>query len=201
MADGWTRGFDMSGIAFDEDRTATLITPRHVVMAAHFARPTSSQIVFHDRYGKRVKRTIIGLAPGKADVMVGLLDEDVPSNHRAYPLPAPEPDFSRLVGHPVLVTDKLRCLFVHQVAGIQDGWIRFQHDPQRKHGWGKNLIVGDSGNPSFLIVGRDLVLIETHTTGGPGAGPFFGDPEIQSAIRSAVAMLGGGHRIRTVAIR
>ncbi|MDG1671900.1 MAG: hypothetical protein P8H96_13615, partial [Akkermansiaceae bacterium] len=52
--------------------------------------------------------------------------------------------------------------------------IAFEYDVADTHGWGKKLIKGDSGNPSFLIDGQELVLVETHTSGGPGAGPFYG---------------------------
>ena len=65
--------------------------------------------------------------------------------------------------------------------------VRLGYIPEINPVYGRNLIVGDSGNPSFLIVNGQLVLLETHTTGGPGAGPFYGDPNIQAAIRAAIA--------------
>jgi hypothetical protein len=78
MADGWTRGMDMSGVSFNDSRTATLITPRHIVMAKHYSRPAGAPIIFHDRGGDRIQRKIIGFAPASGDVMVALLDEAVP---------------------------------------------------------------------------------------------------------------------------
>ncbi|MFK7849482.1 MAG: hypothetical protein AB8D78_00765 [Akkermansiaceae bacterium] len=200
MADGWTRGMDMSGVSFNDDRTATLVTPRHVVMAKHFARPALSSVVFHDRNGKRLSRKIIALEPGTGDVMVGLLDEAVPSNYTAYPLPVPGSNHSSLVNQRVIVTDQKRCLFVHQVAAVGAGRIAFKQDMSDQYGWGKNLVVGDSGNPAFLIVGKQLVLVETHTTGGAGAGPYYGDPGVQAGVRAAIKKLGGGQRIRTVRV-
>jgi hypothetical protein len=201
MADGWTRGMDMSGVAFDDTRTATLITPRHVVMAKHYARPAAAPVVFHDRSGKRIERKLIGFSSGAGDVMVGLLDEPVPSNYRPYPLPAVGSDITALIGRPVIVSDQNRNLFVHLISGFGNGTIRFKHDKTERHGWSKNLVGGDSGNPSFLIVGSELVLIETHTTGGPGAGPYYGDPAVQQSVRQAVQKLDPAHHIRTVAIR
>jgi hypothetical protein len=201
MADGWTRGMDMSGVSFNDTRTATLITPRHVVMAKHYARPAAAPVVFHDRSGKRIERKLIGFAAGAGDVMVGLLDEPVPTSYRPYALPAVGTDPAALVGRPVIVSDQNRNLFVHLVAGFRSGVIAFKHDPAKRHGWSKNLVVGDSGNPSFLIVGSELVLVETHTTGGPGAGPYFGDPAVQQGVRRAVEKLDSAYRIRTVAIR
>jgi hypothetical protein len=201
MAEGWTRGMDMSGVSFNDTRTATLITPRHVVMARHYARPAAAPVVFHDRNGKRIQRKLIGFSAGAGDVMVGLLDEPVPANYRPYPLPAAGSDTSALVGRPVIVTDQNRNLFVHLIAGAGNGAIAFKHDKTERHGWSKNLIVGDSGNPSFVIAGNELVLVETHTTGGAGMGPYYGDPTVQRSVREAVEKLDPAHRIRTVAIR
>lgn len=201
MAEGWTQGFDMSGVSFNDTRTTTLITPRHVVMAKHYARPAAAPVVFHDRYGKYIQRKIIGFAAGAGDVMVGLLDEPVPSNYRPYPLPAVGTNASVLLDRPVIVSDQHRNLFVHQIAGVGSGTIFFKHNKTESHGWSKNLVVGDSGNPSFLIVGNELVLVETHTTGGPGAGPYFGDPGVQQSVRQAVQKLDPAYRIRTVTIR
>lgn len=200
MADGWTRGMDMSGVAFDDTRTATLITPRHVVMAKHYARPAAAPVVFHDRSGKRIERKLIGFSSGAGDVIVGLLDEPVPSNYRPYPLPAVGADASALIGRPVIVSDQKRNLFVHLISGFGNGTIALKHDPAERYGWSKNLVVGDSGNPSFLIVGNELVLLETHTTGGPGTGPYYGDPAVQASVRAAVRKLDPSFTIRTVRV-
>lgn len=200
MADGWTRGMDMSGVSFNDTRTATLITPRHVVMAKHYSRPAAAPVVFHDRSGKRIQRKLIGFAGGAGDVMVGLLDEPVPSNYRPYPLPATASDAAALIGRPVIVSDQNRKLFIHLIAGVSGGMIAFKHDTTERQGWSKKLVTGDSGNPSFVIVGNELVLVETHTTGGAGAGPYYGDPAVQSSIRAAVAKLDPAYSIRTVRI-
>lgn len=200
MAGGWTSGMDMSGVSFNDTRTATLITPRHVVMAKHYARPAAAPVVFHDRSGKHIQRKLIGFAAAAGDVMVGLLDESVPANYCPYPLPTVL-DTQALLDEPVIVSDQNRNLFVHLVAGIGNGIIAFKYDKTESHGWAKNLVVGDSGNPSFMIVGNELVLIETHTTGGPGAGPFYGDPTVQQSVRQAVQKLDPAYRIRTVTIR
>ncbi|MGE9267276.1 MAG: hypothetical protein ACQKBY_04200 [Verrucomicrobiales bacterium] len=197
MAKGWTRGFDMSGVAFDDKRTATLITRRHVVMAKHYQRKKGAKLVFHDRQGKQITRLLIARENTSADLTVGLLNQPVPAGYRPYALPAPAADHSQLIGRPVIVTDQNRRLFIHLIANISQGKIAFRHDPAETHGWGKNLVVGDSGNPSFLIAGSELVLIETHTFGGPGSGPFLGDPALQTSIKRAVAKLDPAYQIRT----
>eukprot|EP00903_Cladosiphon_okamuranus_P004238 g4236.t1 len=191
---------DMSGVSWNDSRTATLITPRHVVMAKHYSRGPAAAVIFHDRSGKRIERKLIAFQPALGDVMVGLLDEPVPSNYTAYPLPSPYTDISRLPGRRVIVSDKDKNLFVHKIRLVGPGKITFEQDEEDLHGWGKNLIAGDSGNPSFLIVGDQLVLIETHTTGGAGAGPYYGDGDLQASIRRAVSKLDPSYDIRTITL-
>ena len=201
MAEGWTRGMDMSGVSFNDNRTATLITPRHVVMAKHYSRTAGAAVVFHDRNGNRIERKLIGFAPAAGDVMVGLLDESVPSNYTSYPLPSTATNTSALIGSPVIVSDQKRSLFIHRIARIDQGIIVFKQDESDTHGWGKNLVVGDSGNPSFVISGNQLALVETHTTGGAGAGPYYGDPTVQASVRAAVKKLDSSYQIRTTGLR
>ncbi|MDC0305750.1 hypothetical protein OAL16_01015 [Akkermansiaceae bacterium] len=74
--------------------------------------------------------------------------------------------------------------------------IAFRHPKVAKHGWGKNLVKGDSGNPSFFISKGELVLIETHTSGGAGSGPFYGSPLIQEKLSAAITTLAPGYRLR-----
>ncbi len=198
MQSGWIRSLDMSGVSFDQKRTATLITRRHVVMARHFSRKIGDAVVFHDREGQKLRRTLIRTSPGFGDVMVGLLDEPVPTGYHVYALPRPRQDWSGLLNRSVIVTDQNRRVFVHEVQRVGPEHISFKFDTEEKHGWYKKLIVGDSGNPSFIIAGGELVLVETHTTGGPGAGPFYGGMQVQDAVKKAVAELDSTYQIRTV---
>ncbi|MGJ8634398.1 MAG: hypothetical protein ACSHX7_10815 [Luteolibacter sp.] len=200
MAGGWASGMDMSGVSFNDKRTATLITPRHVVMAKHYTRPAGKPVVFHDRSGKHIERKLIGFQNLSQDITVGLLNEPVPSNYTPYPLPSTSSDFSQLAGKPVIVTDQNKNLFVHLVSSIYGGQISFKQDERDIYGWGKSLVTGDSGNPSFLIVGNKLVLIETHTSGGAGSGPFYGDPAVQAQLRAAVAKLDPSYKISTIKV-
>ncbi len=72
LSRGWTSKCDTSGIALNDKRTCTLITPRHVVMAKHYQRGTKTPVVFHDRKGKPVTRYIIAQKGG--DYLVGTKD-------------------------------------------------------------------------------------------------------------------------------
>lgn len=183
---GWARNFDLSGVSFDQPPTATLITPQHVVMAKHFQRRPGAKVIFHDRNGKFLERTLLQTQGVMGDVAVGVLDQPVPSQYQAYPLPRPAESFAHLHGRPAVITDQHRRLFFHQIMFVGPHSLAFRFPTPQSHGWSKKLIAGDSGNPSFLIVGQELVLLETHTTGGPGAGPFYGSAELQTKLQTAI---------------
>ncbi len=186
---GWAFRYDLTGVAMDSDRAATLITDRHVVMARHFPRKVGDLIHFHNRKGNVEARKIVGVAKTKFDVSVGLLDKTVDSSIARYPLlDLKGRDFKPLIGRRVLVTDKTRQLHVHEFENLIGGaYARLRPCDGFK---AKKLIGGDSGNPSFIVVQGGLVLVETHTHGGPGAGPFYGSPEVQEEIKKAMLELG-----------
>ena len=196
----FTRRLDFTGVAWDDTRTATAVSPLHVVMAAHYQRPVGSTIVFHDRSGRPQHRTLVAVESlaGIADVAVGKLDSPLPSGVKPYRLLPPSSNDASLAGCLALVTDQQRRAFVHEIAGIQGNSLSFRHSQRVSALFRKNLIVGDSGHPSFLLVGGEMVLIGTHTSGGPGSGPFYSSPQLFSAIDSAMAKLGGGYRLSVV---
>jgi len=200
LADGWIRGMDMSGVAFDAKMTATLVSRRHVVMAAHYIRKVGDQVIFHDRTGKFLERKLVEVAKVHGDIAVGLLDEPVPDQYRSYPLPSTKSDARKLIGRPVVVTDQHRRIFFHRIQAISPLMVFLQYDVQDRHGWGKKLIAGDSGNPSFLIVGRELVLLETHTTGGAGAGPYFGSEINQQKLGKIMKEMDPQYSFRTILV-
>lgn len=198
----FTRRMNFTGVAWDDTRTATLVSPEHVVMAAHYPRPVGSTLVFHDRRGRpqrRVLAAVVSLA-GVADVAVGRLDTPLPDSVRPYRVLPPSGGYGALAGCLAVVSDQHRKAFVHEIGMVSGNGLSFRHPATSRipaH-LTKNLVTGDSGNPSFLLVGGELVLIETHSTGGPGAGPFLSAPAVFTAINGAMSKLGGGHQLRTV---
>lgn len=199
MAKTWTRKFDASGISFNQTQTCTLVTPQHVVMAAHYTRKLPSAVVFHDRNGNFILRSLVGKRHVMGDCAVGRLDHPVPANFTPYPLLRVDPaKRSQLKGEFVLVTDQNKRLFVHEISTVHGARIGFRFDAAKKIGFGKKLIAGDSGNPSFLMLRGQPVLIETHHTGGSGAGPFYGDPILQQKLAAAIRELGGTGRLRFI---
>ncbi len=193
----WTRKFDASGISFNDKRTCTLVTRQHVVMAAHYKRPIPSSVVFHDRNGKRLERVLVAARNVHGDCAVGLLNAPVPAGYKVYPLLAPSEGLAeRLKGEFVLVTDQKKRVFVHEVRGVFGDRIGFTYDAKKKLGYGKMLVTGDSGNPSFIMVNGEPVLIETHHTGGAGAGPFYGSAVLIEKLKAQISALGGAGSVR-----
>ncbi len=191
----WTRKIDFTGVAWDTAQNATLISPRHVVMAAHSVRSVGDAVVFHDSRGNRVVRILIEIEKLKtADIAVGLLESEVDLTY--YRVLAPSETLpTSLEGAFAFVTDKERRLHVHEIRAVHGNNIQFRHSPALHKVWWENLIAGDSGNPSFLLVDGELLLLETHTSGGAGAGPFYSSADNVAAINEAMARLGGGHQL------
>ncbi len=202
-AANWMRALDFSGVSWDQTRTATLISDRHVVMSAHYDRPRGASITFHGRDGRPVTRRLAAVkrAPSNGrvsipDITVGVLDRPVPNTVTYYPLPAPGKYQALLKGAPVLVTDGKRRVHRFEITGvIHSSTIDFMRtgslfkstlDPS----WKEMMVAGDSGNPAFLLSGGKLILVSTHTLGGMGTtGPFYGGEKIQQFVRNAIADL------------
>lgn len=205
---GWPRRIDFSGVSWSHRQAGTAITPRHIVLAAHYQLKVGASITFHERSGKVHTRKIAQKisfrgqkvpAHKRSDIAVALLDSPLPPTIKTYRLLPPREDYGHtLVGAPVLVTEQKRRIFIHQIRRCSGRSIAFQKHPDFPESLYKNLIKGDSGHPSFILVGGEPVLIETHTGGGGGSGPFYSDPTLFEAVRGAVAELDASYQIQTV---
>lgn len=182
----WASNLDLTGVSWNDSRTATLISPNYIVMAAHYTRPDDVPVMFHDKNGKPYERFISKVRPltSVGDITLAKLNMPLPPEVKYYRLAK---ESEAVIGRPVIVTDQTKTLSVHRIAAVSGNVIQFGYIPGLNPAYGRNLIVGDSGNPTFLLRNGELVLLETHTTGGPGAGPFYGSPQVQSVIRAAMA--------------
>lgn len=184
----WTHSFDLTGVAWNDPRTATLIAPSYVVMAAHFTRPANVPLIFHDSQGNPQERYIASVRfLGVGDIAVAKLNRPLPAEIKCYRFASTS---DATIGRAVIVSDQTKTLSVHRLAAISGAVVQFDYFTNLDSTYRRNLIVGDSGNPSFLVKNADLVLLETHTTGGPGAGPLYADPNVQTAIHAAMAAMG-----------
>jgi hypothetical protein len=184
----WTSRFDLSGISWNDCRAATAISRDHVVMAAHFIRPSSVPLIFHDRDGSKHERTItrvISLS-GAGDIAVAKLNQPLPAGVKSYRL-AGIADAAPM--KLALVTDQTMTVSLHRIGFAGDGRVILGYDPKIPKTYNRNLIAGDSGHPAFVLHDGEPVLLTTFTTGGPGTGPYYGDPAIQRAVADAMAKL------------
>lgn len=180
--DNWTSAFDFTGVSWNDPRTATAISRRHVVMAAHFARSPSTPLIFHDRDGVPHERRLTGITPLRplGDIAVGTLDAPLPAQITHYPLAGPD---DATYKRAVLVTDQTRTVSIHRIGPVRGRNVQLGFDPEIDRRLWRNLVHGDSGNPAFILKGGRLHLLTTFSTGGPGAGPFFGHPDIRARLR------------------
>jgi hypothetical protein len=185
----WTSALDFTGVSWNDARAATLISPSYVVMAAHFTRDSHTPVMFHDRSGKPYERYIVAvrMLGAVGDISVGKLNLPLPGQIKTYRF-ATVADAAP--GTPVITTDQTLTASIHEVAATGGGHVAFNFNSKIDPIYRRNLVVGDSGHPSFILKKGELLLLETHTTGGPGAGPFYGDPAVQAAIRGAMSEMG-----------
>lgn len=202
----WPWKFDLSGVGWNIASTVTAITPRHVVMADHFRRQVGAAAVFHDRKGRAHLRKIKQLVSLKdaglqCDIAVGLLDKPLPASIRTYPLLDPRDDYNNsLSGAVALVTEQKRRLYFHAIHRIHGNVLQLSTDKRIDDSRRKQLIVGDSGNPSFILSNGELVLVETHTGGGAGTGPFYGTPEVIETLKKVISQLDPKYQLQTIAL-
>lgn len=184
-ARNWTSAFDFSGVSWNDNRTATAISPRHVVMAGHYVRNPSTPVIFHDKAGRPHTRHLVGITHLRqlGDIAIGTLDSPLPSAIRHYPL-AQLTEVKPMM--PVLVTDQTRTISVHRLGGVDQRRVILGYDPQIPRSYWRNLVTGDSGNPAFILHRGQLRLLTTFTTGGPGTGPFYGDPQVREGVLEAI---------------
>ncbi|NNM28744.1 MAG: hypothetical protein HKO57_04440, partial [Akkermansiaceae bacterium] len=198
---GPLRGVDLSGVAFDHPRTATLISRQHVLMAQHYRREARAPVVFHDRTGRQHIGYVVAVkgTPGgiRRDIAVGRLLKPVAL--KPYRVLPPRHDYPRLLeGAPVIVTDRERRLFVHRLRRFTGRLVWYGPDPEE--GLSKRLIRGDSGNPSFLLVNGEPVLVQIQSGTGWGVGPWISHPENFAAINRLMREVGGTEQLAVVPV-
>ena len=192
----------------------TLISPRHVLFCEHldFRPEIGATIKFVTSDNTIISRTIINrlthplYMPYYPDICIGLLDSDVPTsvsfakilpvNWRSY-----LPSLSIYSTIPVLRLNQ------HERASVADwrgsfgfsGIFSFQYPSSvLRQAYYENIIIGDSGNPAFIIINGSLVVIGTFTSGGAGGGTLIS--EHIAAINTMMTALdpAGGHQLTEI---
>ena len=209
----WVNRVNLSGLVSDNSsKSCTLVSPRHIVMAAHHVRWVNSKAVFHTRAGERVERTITGvfsteqISPGAGrDIAVGLLDTAITNIPFYKVLPSRTDWSSHLLGASGIVTRyNYREVLVRKVSNFYHGtngtrWVKFAADPAIPSYYAGTVTVGDSGNPSFLLVRGEPVFFHMVSLTGT-TGPFISDPNNYETINQFMTDLGGGYQLTPIAL-
>ena len=173
-------------------RAGTLISKRHVIFAKHFPVGKGTRILFVDQEGEVCPCRVTALKPlEKCDIMIGLLDYEVtPSIHPAKILPD---DYAKYIGDgkglPIVTFNQREQAYLSQLGGISTnataGYV--SNSAATNDAWkafGGKIIGGDSGNPAFLLIGNEPILLYCLFSGGLGHGPsvFHHRREIQAVM-------------------
>jgi hypothetical protein len=202
--DCWAADLDLTGISpwnsnLANRRAGTLVSRRHFIAAWHYRHPVGTVLRFIAGDNQAVERTMTARARvGTTDIMVGLLDEDLPETIAHYKVfPADVEDYFYSLGTsyclPTLGLDQqekalVQDCFLLNTAG--QVYCKKSVDPTRGDFW-EQKISGDSGNPCFAIVDDELVLLTTWwgADSGPGLHNYIDE------VNSVMSSLGGGYEL------
>ena len=185
----WAYPLDLTGISpwnsvGHNKRAGVLISPRHAVWARHYGMRVNTTLRFVDKHNNVVERKIMKEkylpTNGHAflsgyDLVVGMLDQDVPSSisfAKVFPrnLTTIRPPVNLRV--PVFDTDFEEKALVADLSYESGTMVSLKpplHDSYRYLLY-ERKITGDSGNPVFMVIDNQLVLLFVFTYGGAGAG-------------------------------
>ena len=210
-----------SGWAYDLDLTpispwnstgggtmgGTLISPRHIIFAAHYQINNGATIRFIDGSNNIVTRTMTSklthpdYTPFYPDITIGILDSDVPAGI-SYVKILPQnwanylPSLSSAYTIPALVTDQEEKGIVTDLYRLDNyTTFRFPTDATRISFY-ESIRSGDSGNPAFLIINGELVILTVWTYGGAGSGTNI--LAHKTAINTMMSTLGGGYSLTEI---
>lgn len=170
----WAADVDTTGVSFWNQtggrlRAGTLISPRHIVFAKHFQIAKDRYVRFWGRDGNVYSNKLVNAMFVKGtDIMIGALDEDVPSvvSHLRI-LPTNFMEYASVAeGVPVLQFDYDEHGLVVDIAAkisttVSTGIPRGAN----RQCFYENVIEGDSGNPVLAIIGDEAALLGTLHTG------------------------------------
>ena len=200
----WLKGVDFSCASPWSDeagtlRAGTLISRRHIVFAKHFPLWKGCRVLFVDGEGEvcpcRVEAT---RALEKCDIAIASLDYEVTPNIR--PAKILPDDFSRHIGDgkglPIVTFNQREQAFLSECRGITTNSIA--NAASTNANWkalGGKLVVGDSGNPAFLLIGNEPILLYCLHTGGVGHGPAL--HRYRHEIQKAMDELCPGYKLES----
>lgn len=187
------------------NRSGTLISPRHAILAAHYNYPVGTTLRFVDINNNVITRTVSAAnnhplySPYYPDICVVKLDSDVPdsisfvkvlpSNWASY--------FFRLSALNSVATfglDGQERAIIRNWILVASNYIYYTTPSSltKRYEFFESLIAGDSGDPSFVIINSELVLLNTWTYSN-GMSTFL--PPHYNAINTIMTNQGGGYQL------
>ncbi len=160
-------------------RAGTAISPWHVIFAAHFPLAKGERITFLSNDDQVLSRGIAATKRiGKTDLMIASLDAALPTSIvPAKLLPSGYQKFIHQGGGlPIVSFNQRKEAIVANLMGMSDipGRHRaFSIQPSKQSdrmSFNKELIAGDSGGPTFLILNKQPILIYIIQAGRAGSG-------------------------------
>lgn len=183
----WASDLDLTSISpwnstENNTRAGTLISRRHILFAAHYQINNGATIRFVDNNNNVITRTMINklthpsYTPYYPDITIGVLDSDVPNSISfAKILPTNWanylPNLSVPYRVPALVLDQEEKALISELSILNTtAGFNSPDTNSARYAFFENLIGGDSGNPAFLIINGELVIITVWTYGSAGVG-------------------------------
>lgn len=202
----WGNGIDLTCISpwnsnAGARKAGTAITPRHIVNAAHYEYGLGTVVRFVTADNQVVNRTVVGkkrhpdYTPYYPDLTIYTLDSDLPAS--ITPCKVMPSDWDTYITEGNLNGTRPAALGLDQeekgliIDLASERSFRTSTDPTRLI-FDESKIIGDSGNPAFVIVDGELVLVTAWTFGGAGSGTSIADhiADLNQMISDADAQAG-----------
>jgi hypothetical protein len=188
-------------------RAGVLISPRHIIFAAHYQINNGATIRFVDNNNNIITRTMVNklthpnYTPYYPDISIGVLDSDVPESINFVKI-LPQnwanylPSLSSTYRVPCLVLDQEEKALISDLYSLDTRARFITPTDTTRIDFFENIILGDSGNPAFLIINNELVIITVWTFGGAGGGTSI--LYHKDAINTMMDSLGGGYSLTEI---
>jgi hypothetical protein len=192
--DVWCNDIDLTCISpsnssGNNKKAGTLITPRHVLIAAHYEYGVGTKVYFVSQDGNNTvyERTVVArirhpdYSPYYPDLTICCLDSDLPENITPCKiLPANYSNYlvEMTKGRaPVLRLDQEEKALIGDLWALSTRASMTTSTDSNRLEFYESIILYDSGNPAFLILdlgnGPELVVLTVWTWGGGGGGTFI----------------------------
>lgn len=210
-----TSSIDLTGISSwntsgTYQRAGVLITPQHIVMASHWAVANGGTVVFVDNDNNIITRTVSSSTSiidpntgGNTDIKIGVLNSPVPAEITHYPVLSSDQftDYLQSVYGdrlPLMALNYDGEALIRDTSNIAyydlyNAYFYYHQIPSdvTRASFYEPPISGDSGQPSFLIVGGKpiLVMVNTFTSSGASMPTYF--TQIEETIDLLSDSIGG----------